>query len=187
LFELFSLLFEQTNPRDGQFSLQLVFKDVSFTLKKNESFSSLCPSADMTSPHQVHSRMSMLTLCFGCKHFVLHQLTQICHVCAVMEMGLCFCLIMLGLQANQWTITLILPNLVPAKWHSRHVTLLQHSTALLASSLLLRSHLCCLQRTPECATALCALLALAACAPASQLVLCCPLGSGVACLHAGCH
>jgi len=42
----------------------------------------------------------MFTLCFRCKHFVLHQLTQICHVHAVIEMGLCVCLIMVFEQIN---------------------------------------------------------------------------------------
>jgi len=61
----------------GCFALQLVFEDVLFTLKWNASFSSLCSSADMASPHQLCPWWPMFTLCFRCKHFFLHQPTQI--------------------------------------------------------------------------------------------------------------
>jgi len=75
MFELVSLFFKCINPRDLWFSLPLVFKDVLFTLKKNQSFSSLCSLADMASPHQVHPGWLMFTLSFRCKHFVFYQLT----------------------------------------------------------------------------------------------------------------
>jgi len=61
LFKLFSLFFKWINPRDVLFSLQLVFEDVLFTLKWNAPFSSLCSSADMASPHQLHPWGLMFT------------------------------------------------------------------------------------------------------------------------------